>query len=234
MKSISPIELAKQKDPKAMKQVIDDHYAMLCSMAHSMKNNHVSHEDLIAEGSLGLITALNKYDPEKKVKFSTYAYYWIKNKMLSYVQKRQTDIPETDILFDHLSFTNNHIPINPSTQQNFITINDMVINMNNYAFEVFLTMTSEQKRKIIGLRHKGQTLEEISRVIHLSKERTRQIEKEFIMEFKEFVKNTLKIKDVNAYINLIFLCEMVDLINYSSIYNQLIMGVFLFIIYDNF
>lgn len=43
--------------------------------------------ELIAEGNLGIVHALAKFDPERGVRFGTYAGYWVKAQMLAYVVK---------------------------------------------------------------------------------------------------------------------------------------------------
>ncbi|MCM8810856.1 MAG: sigma-70 family RNA polymerase sigma factor, partial [Candidatus Omnitrophica bacterium] len=43
--------------------------------------------DLIAEGNMGLIRAIEKFDYRKKVKFGTYAYFWIKRFVLRAIMK---------------------------------------------------------------------------------------------------------------------------------------------------
>jgi RNA polymerase sigma-32 factor len=47
------------------------------------RGNHATFADLIQEGNLGLVRAAEKFDPQKKVKFSYYATFWIK----AYIQK---------------------------------------------------------------------------------------------------------------------------------------------------
>lgn len=50
-------------------------------IAHRLPS-HVSYEDLISAGIIGLIDAIKKYDPSKNIEFKTYAYYRIKGAIL--------------------------------------------------------------------------------------------------------------------------------------------------------
>jgi len=47
-------------------------------VANKYKNRGLAHEDLVQEGAIGLMTAAQKFDPERGVKFSTYAVWWIR------------------------------------------------------------------------------------------------------------------------------------------------------------
>jgi RNA polymerase sigma-32 factor len=51
----------------------------MISIAHRYRHFGVAVDDLIAEGSLGMLKALDRFDPAQGVRFSTYARYWIKN-----------------------------------------------------------------------------------------------------------------------------------------------------------
>lgn len=47
-------------------------------------------EDLIAEGNLGLVHALKKYDPERGVRFGTYASFWVRTYLTRYVRRTRS------------------------------------------------------------------------------------------------------------------------------------------------
>lgn len=73
-------------EPSAEREALILKYAPLIKyIAHRLAMRlpaHVSVEDLISAGAIGLMDALNKFDPGKKVQFSTYAEYRIKGAML--------------------------------------------------------------------------------------------------------------------------------------------------------
>lgn len=68
------------------KKLITDNIGLVRSIAGKYKNRRLSYEDLVQEGTMGLIHAAQKYDPEKGI-FSSYAYRWIQRYLQGYLAK---------------------------------------------------------------------------------------------------------------------------------------------------
>ena len=66
-------------DKKAKNKLVSSNLRLVVMAAKRyMNHTSLSFEDLIQEGNVGLIAAVEKFDPEKGFRFSTYAMYWIK------------------------------------------------------------------------------------------------------------------------------------------------------------
>lgn len=65
-------------DQISAEKLVSSHLRMVVSVAYDFKNYGISISDLIASGNLGLMQALQKFDPEKGFRFSTYAMFWIR------------------------------------------------------------------------------------------------------------------------------------------------------------
>lgn len=65
-------------DESARQRLINSNLRLVVNIAKHYKNQHLSLADLVSEGNLGLITAVDKFDPDLGYRFSTCATPWIK------------------------------------------------------------------------------------------------------------------------------------------------------------
>ncbi|GEM_PF-834357 len=72
---------------KAGQAIVMSHLRLVVKIAMQYKKFGINMMDLIAEGNLGLMTALQKFDRSKKARFSTYASLWIKAKIQEFILK---------------------------------------------------------------------------------------------------------------------------------------------------
>ena len=69
---------AKRGDAAAQRRLVESNLRLVVRIARSMWKPGLSLIDLIQDGNIGLMKAAEKFDPERKVRFSTYAVWWIR------------------------------------------------------------------------------------------------------------------------------------------------------------
>ncbi len=75
-------------DADARRRLIEANLRLVVSVARSYVGRGVPLMDLIAEGNLGLIRAVGKFDPARRLRFSTYAVWWIREAVQSAVMNQ--------------------------------------------------------------------------------------------------------------------------------------------------
>src|SRR5271170_4943674 len=73
------------KDPKALHELINSYARLVISVASRFRNYGLPIGDLIQEGNVGLMQAAARFEPDREVRFSTYATWWIRSAIQDYV-----------------------------------------------------------------------------------------------------------------------------------------------------
>ena len=217
-------------DEDARKKLIMSNLKLVITIAKSYSSYGVPFLDLIEEGNLGLIKAVNRFDPEKGFRLSTYASWWIKQSMVRAISNFSRTIRIPIHVFQLMK---KYVALDRSSQslsreekakvldismRKLRTIEKLVQNikaldvansLDSYAelssnnqmeaedetdFEklilqqieheelsILLDRLSERERLILRIRYgfddgMSHTLAETGKVIHVSRERVRQLE----------------------------------------------------------
>jgi RNA polymerase primary sigma factor len=89
---------AARGDPQARERLITSNLRLVVSIAAQYRDLGVPLLDLIQEGNIGLITAVERFDPSRGYKFSTYATWWIRQAIMRSLVKHLRMIAVPDYL----------------------------------------------------------------------------------------------------------------------------------------
>ena len=86
---------AKNGDKKARERLINSNLRFVVSVAKKFRGQGIPLEDLINEGNIGLMTAVDKFEPEKGYHFISYAVWWVRQAILKALaeQSRPVRLP---------------------------------------------------------------------------------------------------------------------------------------------
>ena len=81
------IELYENGSLSAAKKLVMSHMRFVSFIAHGYKGYGLEQADLIQEGTIGLMKAVKRFNPHKKVRLSSFAVYWIRAEIHEYIFK---------------------------------------------------------------------------------------------------------------------------------------------------
>ncbi|MFY9214750.1 MAG: RNA polymerase sporulation sigma factor SigE [Tissierellaceae bacterium] len=105
-----------KKDESIKGILIERNLRLVVYIARKFDNTNIAIEDLISIGTIGLIKAVNTFDPDKKIKLATYASKCIENEILMYLRK--TSKIKNEISFDE--------PLNIDWDGNELLLSDIL------------------------------------------------------------------------------------------------------------
>jgi RNA polymerase sigma-32 factor len=79
------VRFAKTRDPAIARRLITANLRLVVKIAHEYRRAYKNLLDLVQEGNLGLLQAVQKYDPHRGVKLSSYSAWWIRAYMLKFI-----------------------------------------------------------------------------------------------------------------------------------------------------
>ena len=190
---------AKDGDLKAQNEILTSNLRFVFNIASRYKGNGAAISDLISEGNLGLLKAIQKFDTSKDVKCISYAVWWIRNAMQEFIKKRQASLnieKEEEILNKPL-FSKGI----PDSEDEWIERKDVVLSdeedeekreLHKNQRKVIDTLMSKLcgREKVIIEKYygiygsKSKNLEELGKELGITKERVRQIKEQGLKKLR--------------------------------------------------
>lgn len=129
-------ELTEQKSQEAKACLIEHNLRLVVYIAKKFDNTGVGVEDLISIGTIGLIKAINTFNPVKKIKLATYASRCIENEILMYLRRNSKTKMEVSI----------DEPLNVDWDGNELLLSDI---LGTEEDTIYRDLEDEAERKIL-------------------------------------------------------------------------------------
>ena len=190
------LQRLQQNDAQAKNLLVEHNLRLVVYIAKKFENTNTGLEDLISIGTIGLIKAINTFNPSKNIKLATYASRCIENEILMYIRKNNSR--RCEISIDE--------PINIDWDGNELLLSDI---LGSDGDSVYSDLESDEDRKtvkkaiaelnerdrlIITLRFglengKEKTQKEVADLLGISQSYISRLEKRIITKLKKEIGN---------------------------------------------
>lgn len=183
-----------QNGDKTVKSIfIERNLRLVVYIARKFENTGVGIEDLVSIGTIGLIKAVNTFDPAKRIKLATYASRCIENEILMYL--RRNNKTRTEVSFDE--------PLNIDWDGNELLLSDVLGTENDIIYKTVeeevdkmllsnaLNKLSGRERRIMQLRFglddgvAERTQKEVADMLGISQSYISRLEKRIIKRLRK-------------------------------------------------
>ena len=187
-------QLATDMEKDAKQVLIEHNLRLVVYIAKKFDNTGIGVEDLISIGTIGLIKAINTYNPEKNIKLATYASRCIENEILMYL--RRNNKVRMEVSIDE--------PLNVDWDGNELLLSDILgtdediiyKDMENEAEQKMLkkalSKLSDREKLIISLRfglnnreEEAMTQKEVADLLGISQSYISRLEKKIMKRLKK-------------------------------------------------
>ena len=179
-------------DEKIRSILIERNLRLVVYIARKFENTGVYVEDLISVGTIGLIKAVNTFNPEKKIKLATYASRCIENEILMYLRRNSKIKAE-------ISF---YEPLNIDWDGNELLLSDILGTENDTVYNLIedevdkqllamaLKSLNDREKEIVRLRFglngtREKTQKEVADMLGISQSYISRLEKKIIKRLKK-------------------------------------------------
>lgn len=180
-------------NPKTAKTMLIEHnLRLVVYIAKKFENTGICVEDLISIGTIGLIKAINTFNPDKKIKLATYASRCVENEILMYLRKNSRR--RTEISIDE--------PLNVDWDGNELLLSDILGTDSDVIFQsiegdvdrqllsIALERLSPRERNIMEMRFGiksgiQKTQKEVADILGISQSYISRLEKKIIGRLKK-------------------------------------------------
>jgi len=178
--------------------LIERNLRLVVYIARKFENTGIAIEDLISVGTIGLIKAVNTFNPEKKIKLATYGSRCIENEILMYLRRNSKIKAE-------ISF---YEPLNIDWDGNELLLSDILGTENDMVYNIiedevdkellFLAMEklNDREKEIVKLRFglvgkNEKTQKEVADMLGISQSYISRLEKRIIKRLKKEINKML-------------------------------------------
>ena len=186
--------LGGEKDQQVKTSLIEHNLRLVVYIAKKFDTTGVGVEDLISIGTIGLIKAINSYNPDKNIKLATYASRCIENEILMYLRRNSKTKAEVSIDEPlNVDWDGNELLLSDilGTEEDII-YKDLENEVERKMLSKAIEKLSERERIIVDLRYglssidgEEKTQKEVADMLGISQSYISRLEKKIIKRLKK-------------------------------------------------